>query len=45
MFRIHGDLANTDIVMDKTFWLGVYHGLDEAQLVYVAEVLKNFFNA
>jgi CDP-6-deoxy-D-xylo-4-hexulose-3-dehydrase len=38
-YRIHGDLRNTDIVMDKTFWIGVYPGLDEARLGYVVEAL------
>jgi CDP-6-deoxy-D-xylo-4-hexulose-3-dehydrase len=38
-YRIHGDLTNTDIVMEKTFWIGVYPGLDKTRLGYIVEML------
>jgi CDP-6-deoxy-D-xylo-4-hexulose-3-dehydrase len=34
-----GDLPNSDFVMDQVFWLGVYPGLDEAQIAYMLEVV------
>lgn len=42
-YRISGDLANTDNVMNNTFWIGVYPGLDEEMLDYVAQKLEAFF--
>jgi CDP-6-deoxy-D-xylo-4-hexulose-3-dehydrase len=41
-FRISGELTNTDIVMNQTFWLGVYPGLKREHLDYVAECLEAF---
>lgn len=41
-FRISGELRNTDIVMNQTFWLGVYPGLDEPRLDYVCDKLETF---
>lgn len=34
-----GDLANSDFVMDQVFWLGVYPGLDEAEVEYMIDVV------
>jgi CDP-6-deoxy-D-xylo-4-hexulose-3-dehydrase len=42
-FRVHGELKNTDIVMNQTFWLGVYPGLSTAMLDYMADRLETFF--
>lgn len=42
-FRISGDLNNTDIVMNQTFWLGVYPGLTSAHLDHLADRLETFF--
>lgn len=41
-FRISGDLANTDIVMNDTFWIGVYPGLTEPMLDFVVEKIRAF---
>ena len=40
--RVVGDLTNTDIVMHRTFFIGVYPGLDDARLDYVADVFSRF---
>jgi CDP-6-deoxy-D-xylo-4-hexulose-3-dehydrase len=41
-FRVVGDLTNTDIVMMRTFWVGVYPGLTEPMLDYVVENIVEF---
>ena len=41
-FRVAGTLANADIIMQRTFWLGVWPGIGEAQLAYIAESLAEF---
>jgi CDP-6-deoxy-D-xylo-4-hexulose-3-dehydrase len=40
--RVIGDLTNTDFIMENTFFIGVYPGLDEAQLDYVADLFARF---
>ena len=40
--RVVGDLTNTDIVMNRTFWLGVHPQLGPQQLDYVAESVIEF---
>jgi len=42
-YRIVGDLINTDITMNQTLWLGIYPGLGEDQLNYIADKVKDFF--
>lgn len=42
-YRISGDLTNTDVVMNQTFWLGTFPGLGQPQLDYIAEKLEEFF--
>jgi CDP-4-dehydro-6-deoxyglucose reductase, E1 len=42
-YRVVGELANTDISMRQTLWLGIYPGLGQAHLDYVAEKLEEFF--
>jgi CDP-6-deoxy-D-xylo-4-hexulose-3-dehydrase len=41
-YRIVGDLINTDITMSQTLWLGIYPGLGESQLDYIAKKLEDF---
>lgn len=42
-YRVSGDLTNTDIVMNQTFWLGTFPALTTAHLDYIAEKLEEFF--
>jgi CDP-4-dehydro-6-deoxyglucose reductase, E1 len=41
-FRVVGDLKNTDVIMNQTFWVGVYPGMTEAMLKYIIEQIKGF---
>ena len=43
-FRIVGDLTNTDIVMKRSFWVGVYPGLTTPMLDYVIESITDFMS-
>ena len=40
--RIQGDLANTDLVMKNTFFIGVYPGLEDVHLDYIGNTFKRF---
>ena len=40
--RVIGDLAQTDIVMNDTFFVGVYPGIDDARMDYVIDVFGRF---
>lgn len=40
--RIVGDLTNTDIVMNDTFFLGIYPGINDEMLMYMDEVFSRF---
>jgi CDP-6-deoxy-D-xylo-4-hexulose-3-dehydrase len=39
--RVAGTLENCDRVMNDTFWVGVYPGLTQAMLAFVADTLEN----
>ena len=39
-YRIVGELVNSDRVMNRTFWIGVYPGLTPAMLDYVLESIN-----
>jgi CDP-4-dehydro-6-deoxyglucose reductase, E1 len=41
-FRIVGDLKNSDIVMNRSFWIGVFPGLTTGMMDYVIESISDF---
>ncbi|MEU6056479.1 lipopolysaccharide biosynthesis protein RfbH [Streptomyces xanthochromogenes] len=43
--RVVGTLANSDIITDQTFWVGVYPGLTDEMLDYVISSVKEFVAA
>ena len=42
-FKVHGNLTNTDFIMENTFWIGLYPGLSKEHLEYSVLKIKNFF--
>ena len=38
-YRVVGDLENTDFIMNNTFWVGVYPGMTDEKLEYMAKVI------
>ncbi len=41
-YRIAGELTNTDVVMNRGFWIGVYPGLTAPMREYVAGAIRTF---
>ena len=39
-YRIAGELKNTNIITERTFWVGVYPGMTEDRLAYMAKTIK-----
>ena len=42
-FKVYGNLRNTDLIMENTFWIGLYPGLSEEHLQYSVLKIKDFF--
>ncbi|CAM3563942.1 lipopolysaccharide biosynthesis protein RfbH [Paracidovorax anthurii] len=42
-YRVASSLENTDTIMERTFWLGIYPGLGEAMLDFVADRIETYF--
>lgn len=40
--RVVGDLANTDLITERTFFIGVYPGIGQVQLDYMGAVFSRF---
>ena len=38
-YRVAGDLTNTDYVMNNTFWVGVYPGMTDEMIDYMAKTI------
>ena len=44
-YRVVGSLDNADIVMNSTFWIGVYPGITDDMISYISETFEEFFNS
>ena len=42
-FKVFGDLKNTDLIMENTFWIGLYPGLSKEHLDFSTNKIKTFF--
>ncbi len=43
-YRIVGDLNNTDIIMNNTFFIGVYPGINQLHLEWIQNTFHRFMN-
>lgn len=44
-YRIVGELKNTDIIMNNSFWIGVYPGMTDEKINYMASNIKNYITS
>ncbi|MEH6607782.1 MAG: lipopolysaccharide biosynthesis protein RfbH [Halioglobus sp.] len=42
-YRISGEIPNTDITMSRTFWVGLFPGLETVHLDYSVQKLEEYF--
>ncbi|MBP2627616.1 MAG: DegT/DnrJ/EryC1/StrS aminotransferase [Firmicutes bacterium] len=41
-YRVVGELRNTDMIMNQTFWLGVYPGMTEEKIHFMIEMIRKY---
>ncbi|MDI3312704.1 MAG: lipopolysaccharide biosynthesis protein RfbH, partial [Thermoanaerobacterium sp.] len=41
-YKVIDNLKNTDIIMERTFWMGVWPGINEKMAKYIIDVIKKF---
>ena len=44
-YRVVGELGNTDRIMADTFWVGVYPGMSDEMIDYMAKTIKEAIEA
>lgn len=42
-YRVVGELTNTDITMNQTFWIGIYPALGQEHFDFIGDKLEEFF--
>ena len=43
-YKVIGTLPNTDKIMNDSFWIGVYPGMDEGAISYMIDKIKIFIS-
>lgn len=43
-YRVVGDLSTTEFIMNQTFWVGVYPGMTDEKIDYMAQMIKEALN-
>lgn len=43
-YRVIGALPNTELVMENSFWIGVYPGITEEMIAYTLSVFDDYFH-
>lgn len=43
-YRIVGGLTNSDFIMNNTFWIGVYPGIDDSMIDYIELIIGEFIS-
>ena len=43
-YRIVGDLANTDTIMNSSLWIGLYPGMGDEKLDYMIDVIRSLIH-
>ena len=43
-YKVSGSLQNADIVMNSTFWIGVYPGINQEMIDYISEVFDKYLS-
>lgn len=43
-YKIHGNLKNTDYVMNNTFWIGIYPGITDGMIDYILNKFEEFID-
>lgn len=41
-YRVVGELKNTDYVMNNTFWVGIYQGMNKEKINFVLETFRKY---
>lgn len=42
-FRVIGELKNTDLIMEHTFWIGVYPGITDEMIEYISSCFRDYY--
>ena len=43
-YRVVGELDSTNFIMQNTFWVGVYPGMTDEKIDYMAKIIKEAVN-
>lgn len=41
-YRVVGEMKNANIITNKTFWIGVYPGMDDKKLKYMSDMIHEY---